>query len=254
MAIKSQVLANFIIEWSEVQMPPAVVGQEYWMMYFDGSLMKKGVGMGLVFVLPLGLCMRYMVHIHFPSNNVAEYEAHVNGLRIAIDLGIRWLNIQGDSQLVIDQVMKESSYNNAKIAAYCQEVRQLEDKFNGLKLNHIPRCLNEVADTLAKVASGRELVPMSIFASNQYKPSVYYEELEQTSDAPPALGSGANRPLAPSNPEVMELDEDLAIELDPLSDWRMPYLDYLLHEALPIDKIEARWLRRRAKFFILTRG
>ena len=69
-------------------MPPAVVDQEYWMMYFDGSLMKKGTGVGLVFV-PLRVHMRYMVHIHFPSsNNVAEYEALINGLRIAIELGI----------------------------------------------------------------------------------------------------------------------------------------------------------------------
>ena len=40
-AIKSQVLADFIAEWTEVQMPPAVVDQEYWTMYFDGSLMKR---------------------------------------------------------------------------------------------------------------------------------------------------------------------------------------------------------------------
>ena len=51
--------------------------------------MKKGVGMELVFILPLGVCMRYMVRIHFPSsNNVAEYEALINGLRIAVELGI----------------------------------------------------------------------------------------------------------------------------------------------------------------------
>ena len=61
--------------------------------------------------------------IHFPSsNNVAEYEALINGLRIAIELGIRWLDVRGDSQLVIDQVMKESSCHNAKMDAYCQEV------------------------------------------------------------------------------------------------------------------------------------
>ena len=89
-------------------------------MYFDGSLMKKGAGVGLVFVLPLGVCMRYMIRIHFPSsNNAAEYEALINGLRIAMELGIRWLDIQGDSQLAIDQVMKESSYHNAKMAVYC---------------------------------------------------------------------------------------------------------------------------------------
>ena len=56
-------------------------------MYFDGSLMKKGAGTGLVFALPLGVRMRYKVRLHFPSsNNVAEYEALINGLRIAIVL------------------------------------------------------------------------------------------------------------------------------------------------------------------------
>ena len=103
------------------------------MIYFDGSLMKKGVGAGLVFILPLGVRMRYMVRIHFPSsNNVAEYEALINGLCIAIELGIRWLDVRGDSQLVINQVMKDLSCHNAKMAAYCREVRQVEDKFEPL--------------------------------------------------------------------------------------------------------------------------
>ena len=67
-------------------------------MYFDGSLTKKGASAGLVFVSPLGVRMRYMVRIHFPSsNNVTKYEALINGLRIAIKLGIRWLDVRGDS-------------------------------------------------------------------------------------------------------------------------------------------------------------
>ncbi|CAN6234338.1 unnamed protein product [Urochloa humidicola] len=110
--------------------------------------------------------MKYLVRLHFTaSNNVAEYEALVNGLRIAIELGIRLLEIRGDSKLVVDQFMKESDCRRDMIAAYCEEVRKLEEKFDGLKLffffceiyglklRHIPRCQNEVADQLSKLAS-----------------------------------------------------------------------------------------------------
>ena len=52
----------------------------------------------------------------------------------------------------------------------------------------------------------------------------------------------------------MELKEDPAIEPNPLVDWRTLYLDYLLCEALPTNKMEARWLMRRAKSFVLVEG
>ena len=73
------------------------------------------------------------------SNNVAEYEVLVNSLRIEIELGVRCLDVRGDSQLVIDQVMKPSSCHDPKMEAYCKEVHKLEDKFHGLELNHIAR-------------------------------------------------------------------------------------------------------------------
>ena len=67
-------------------------------MYFDGSLMKTGAGVGLLFISPLGVHMRYVIRIHFAaSNNVTEYEALVNCLKIAIDLGVRRLDVRGDS-------------------------------------------------------------------------------------------------------------------------------------------------------------
>jgi ribonuclease HI len=129
-------------------------------MFFDGSLMKTGAGAGLLFILPLKKHLRYVLRLHFPaSNNVAEYEALVNGLRIAIELGVRRLDAHGDSQLVIDQVMKNSHYRDPKMEAYCDEVRRLEDKFYGLKLNHIARRHNETADELAKIASGGQRFP-----------------------------------------------------------------------------------------------
>jgi ribonuclease HI len=109
-------------------------------MFFDGSLMKTGASAGLLIISPLGKHLRYVLRLHFPvSNNVAEYEALVNGLCIAIELGVRRLDARSDSQPVIDQVMKNSHYRDLKMEAYCDEVRRLEDKFYGLELNHIAR-------------------------------------------------------------------------------------------------------------------
>jgi ribonuclease HI len=104
--------------------------------------------------------MRYAVRLHFPaSNNMAEYEALLCGLKIAIETGIKRLDVRGGSQLVIDQVMKNASCHDDKMEAYCKAVGALEDKFYGIELNHVPRRYNEEADKLTKIASGRITAP-----------------------------------------------------------------------------------------------
>jgi ribonuclease HI len=154
-AIKSQILADLVAEWTDTQLPPPQIQAECWTLYFDGSVMKTGVGAGLLFISPLGEHMRYAVHLHFPtSNNMAEYEALLYGLRIAIETGIKRLDVRGDSQLVIDKVMKNASCHDDKMEVYYKAVRALEDKFYGIELNHVPRQYNEEADKLAKIASG----------------------------------------------------------------------------------------------------
>jgi ribonuclease HI len=154
-AIKSQILADFVVEWIDTQLPPPQIQAECWTLYFDGSVMKTGPGAGLLFISPLGEHMRYAVRLHFPaSNNMAEYEALLCDLRIAIETGIKRLDMRGDSQLVIDQVMKDASCHDDKIEAYCKVVWAFEDKFYGIELNHVPRRYNEEADELAKIASG----------------------------------------------------------------------------------------------------
>jgi hypothetical protein len=102
-AIKSQILADFIAEWTDTQLPLPQIQAECWTLYFDGSVMKTGAGACLLFISPLGEHMRYTVRLHFTaSNNMAEYEALLCGLRIAIETGIKHLYVGGDSQLVID--------------------------------------------------------------------------------------------------------------------------------------------------------
>jgi hypothetical protein len=91
-AIKSQVLVDILAEWVHTQLPTASIQPELWTMYFDGSLMKTGAGAGLLFISPLGKHLRYVLCLHFPaSNNVAEYEALVNGLCIVTPQVLPWL-------------------------------------------------------------------------------------------------------------------------------------------------------------------
>lgn len=113
-------------------------------MHFDGSKRLTGTGAGVILISPTGERLSYVLWIHFSaSHNVAEYEALLHGLRITISLGIRRLIVRGDSQLVVNQVMKEWSCLDVNMTAYRQEVRKLEDKFDGLELTHVLRHNNE---------------------------------------------------------------------------------------------------------------
>jgi ribonuclease HI len=231
--------------------------------------MKTGAGAGLLFVSPLGEHMRYAVRLHFPaSNNMAEYEALLCGLKIAIEIGIKRLDMRGDSQLVIDQVMKNASCHDDKMEAYCRAVRALEDKFYGIKLNHVPRRYNEEADELAKIASGRITVPPNVFAWDVAQPSVNLE---------PHPSNYTKSSRAPSNPTGTEpMDEDPlneayvlsllegygadeaeAMDVEPTPsevDWRDKYIARMDRGELPSDRSEARRIARMAKSFTLIDG
>jgi hypothetical protein len=183
---------------------------------------------------------------------VAEYEALVNGLRIAIELGVRRLDTRGDSQLVIDQVMKNYHYQDRKMEAYYDEVRRLEDKSYGLELNHVARRYNETADELAKIASGRTTVPSDVFSRDIHQPSV------KTDDTPEPGEASAQPEEASAQPEAPPAAEGEALRVEgerdgvtPNRNWQTPYLQYLHRGELPLDKAKARRLAWRAKLFVL---
>ena len=176
-AIKSQALTDFIAEWTEVQLPTLDVTHEYYTMYFDGSVMVPGSGAGVVLISPDGSRLRYAIRLHFlASNNAVEYEALINELRITIELGATRLYVRGDSELVVDQVMKESSCKSPLFAAYCQEVRKLEDKFQGIELHHVPRKDNDAADFHAKLAARWHPSSSEIFINDLHELSAHILE------------------------------------------------------------------------------
>ena len=131
--------------------------------------------------------------------------------------------------------MKESSCKSSLMAAYCQEVRKLEDKFQGIELHHVPRKDNDVADFHTKLATRRVPSPDGVFINDLHEPSTrILEGLIQThSNTNLALGGsdlGASMTTSPADISMVALDQ---------ADWRAPLLAYLIEEILPPEKTEA---------------
>jgi hypothetical protein len=128
-AIKSLVLADFVAEWTPAPSVPGgpdhgsdlphpevrapVFTGPHWTLFFDGSARSNKAGAGVVLIGPHDEQLKYMVHLDFEAtNNMAEYEALIFGLMVALSLGVRELLVKGDSQLVIRQVRGECCCNN----------------------------------------------------------------------------------------------------------------------------------------------
>jgi ribonuclease HI len=205
-AIKSQALVDLMAEWRENQLPTPTERPEHWVMYFDDSLKIEGAGAGVLLISPTGEQLKYVMQIFWKaSNNEAEYEALLHGLRLAASMGIKRLLVYGDSAVVINQVNKSWDRNKENMNAYCLEVRKLENKFYGLEFHHIVRDNNVAADVLSKLGSTRAQVPAGVFVHELHAPSI---------PEPAPLTTDLARP--PTGQEIMMIDVD----------WRQPFIDY----------------------------
>src|SRR3954467_9975738 len=125
-------------------------------MHFDGSKTKMGLGARIVLTSPKRDQLRYVLQIHFAaSNNVAEYEALVHGIKVANEIGIRRIMCFGDSDLVIQQVSGYWDVVDANMALYHFHVQQISGYFEGCESHHMPRAENEASDVLSKLRSSR---------------------------------------------------------------------------------------------------
>lgn len=123
-------------------------------MYFDGSLMLQGMGNGIVLISASRNHIRYVHRLCFEgaTTNVAEYEALLHRMHTTITLGVP-LVTSGNSELMVNQVMKASICQDVKMDAYYNEVRNLKAKFDGMKQCHITQRENEEVDSLARLGS-----------------------------------------------------------------------------------------------------
>ena len=121
------------------------------------------LGADIVLTSPKGDKLRYVLQIHFSaSNNVAEYEALIHGLRLAKELGIRRILCYGDSDLVVQQSSGDWDAKDANMVSYRFFVQQLSGYFEGWEFLHVPRNNNEQADALARIGSTRQAIPADV--------------------------------------------------------------------------------------------
>ena len=129
-----------------------------WRMYFDGAANHSGYGIGALLISPHGDHIPRSVRLAFSdrhpaTNNIVEYEACILGLETALELGIRQMEVYGDSNLVLRQIQGEWKTRDAKLRPYHAYLELLVARFDDLRYTHLPRAHNQFADSLATLAS-----------------------------------------------------------------------------------------------------
>ena len=125
-----------------------------WTLYFDGALNANGAGIGAALQTPEGITIPKAQQLRYPAtNNVAEYEALIMGVRTAQLLGATHLKIIGDSQLVLRQILDTYRMLDPTLKDYRDIARALLKKFHGVTYISTPRSNNALADALATLAS-----------------------------------------------------------------------------------------------------
>ncbi|XP_017217112.1 uncharacterized protein LOC108194669 [Daucus carota subsp. sativus] len=240
-AIKGQALADFILEFPNDpvlvdEIPTGKVKDKteeeeeasypWWVMNVDGAVNQDGAGAGIVLTIPEGRKLRNAIHITFPAtNNDAEYEALIAGLRLAKELGVQRMTVHSDSMLVVYQVNGGYQVKAYRTEPYMNLVRRLIEEFKIIRLERIPRESNAEADSLAKAASQKDLGVLGMIPL----------ELLECPSVPEA--------------EVHQIETEEAVET-----WMTPIWSYIKDRILPEDKTEARKLRYKAARYVDYKG
>jgi ribonuclease HI len=220
-------------------------------MYFDGSKRFQGAGAGVVLISLQGDKLKYVLRMSFPqaSNNEAENEALLHGMKMAKACGATRLKIFRDSNLVVQQVMNRCNNISDNMTAYRNLYYYLEGTFDGCKVSHVSRASNEEADNLANIGSQCLPIPPGVFWEEIIERSIKYNKTSTTGEPSqhPTTGLGAGKPGTRS---TVEPEEVMMIE----ETWMQPYLAYMINKTLPKDTVEARRIIRRSKAFIALQG
>eukprot|EP00261_Vitis_vinifera_P018755 XP_010648974.1 PREDICTED: uncharacterized protein LOC100853668 [Vitis vinifera] len=131
-------------------------------MYFDGTANQLRYGIGVLLVSPQSDHIPRSVRLTFSdrhpiTNNIVEYEACILGLETALELGIRHMEVFGDSNLVLKQIQGDWKTMDVKLRPYHTYLEMLVARVDDLRYVHLPRAHNRFADASATLASSVEI-------------------------------------------------------------------------------------------------
>ncbi|GKB85820.1 reverse transcriptase domain-containing protein, partial [Tanacetum coccineum] len=226
-SVKGQILADFIVERPEEDSLDTLMEMEEelpepWILFTNRSSYTDGSRAGLILTNPEGMEFTYSLRFRFDAtNNEAEYEALIAGLRIAEQMGVKNLQANVDSRLVANQVNGTYVAKEADMIRYLEKVRTLTNSFKAFSIKQVPRSENKKADALSKIA-------FTSFA--HLSKQVLVEELKEKSI---------------SKVEILVVVEEEG------DTWMTPIFKYLEKETLPIDVKKAKAIRCKSWWFAI---
>ena len=149
-AVKGQVLAYFIIQFTPLNTPVQPIKTTklapdlpVYRLSVDGAANSQGSGASLILTSLESIDMEYALRFGFQApNNEAEHEAVIAGLNLAHSMEADQLEICSDSQLVVKQIEDSYEARGEKMILYLKKVQELFKKFIRVQVRHFPRAKN----------------------------------------------------------------------------------------------------------------
>ncbi|GKU90818.1 hypothetical protein SLEP1_g4769 [Rubroshorea leprosula] len=223
--IKGQAIADFLVECISATEGDKPFDYPPWVLYVDGAANIEGSGAGAVLIGPEGFKSEHALRFKFQTtNNAAEYEALIYGLKLASELKVQSIQVFSDSQLVVGQVNGSCEVRDPQLCRYTSVVNKLKSGFVSFQIDKIPRADNHRADELSKLASLQDFTPQR---------STVVEVL----DAPSYTDFTVECQLLSTDPSTPS--------------WTTPLINYLQSGELPEDLSAAKLIKRKVAHFTL---
>nr|KYP66357.1 Retrovirus-related Pol polyprotein from transposon 297 family [Cajanus cajan] len=134
--LKAQCLADFVAELT----PTTAEEPQVWTLHVDESSNSKGGGAGIILEGPNQVTLEQSLKFSFKvTNNQAEYEALLTGLRLACDLGARRVSCNSDSKLMVEQLSGTYQANDTLLQRYFHVASHQISSFDEFTIQHVPR-------------------------------------------------------------------------------------------------------------------